>query len=256
MSEKNKTNKNQKRQWLIGLAAVVLIAVCIAAAFPGDRQSSEEPNETADIAEETVTATDAAIEEQLEAASRTFFRLDKGLQITRIGGYTGAYMEDGTDEVVSGVTMIMVENTGEEFIQYAEIDLSGEGGTAHFVLTTLFPGDTVVVLESERKAYSADQGYSNAVANHVAVFDEVPGLCEDQLELHTLDGVINVTNISGADITGDIVIYYKNAINDLYYGGITYRVRITGGLKAGEIRQIMSEHYSASNSEIIFVTCG
>ena len=76
----------------------------------------------------------------------------------------------------------------------------------------------------------------------------------DVLKLQGLDGALNITNISGEDITGDIVIYYKNSSSDMYYGGITYRVRLEGGLKDGEIRQIMSDHYSTSGSEVLFVT--
>lgn len=256
MSE-NKNKKNHKREWLIVLFAVAVIAVCIAVAFPSRGGNEEAPAATNGPEETTETAAPSNdVQEQLNAAENTTFWLGDGLEITKVGSYTGIYMEDGTDEIVSGVTMILVENTGEEYIQYAEITLTGDNGEANFVLTTLFPGDTVVVLETERKPYSAAESYTEAAANNVAVFSEVPSLCEDRLELQALDGVINVTNISDADITGDIVIYYKNTAGGLYYGGITYRVRITGGIAAGEIRQIVSEHFSDSDSEIVFVTCG
>jgi hypothetical protein len=52
------------------------------------------------------------------------------------------------------------------------------------------------------------------------------------------------------------VIYYKNSASDLYYGGITYRIRIEGGLAAGEIRQAMGNHLSESGSAVMFVTIG
>ena len=53
---------------------------------------------------------------------------------------------------------------------------------------------------------------------------------------------------------GDIYIYYKNFSGGIYYGGITYRVKIEGGLKSGEIRQLMSTHYYEEASEILMVT--
>ena len=81
-------------------------------------------------------------------------------------------------------------------------------------------------------------------------------LQEDKLQLQVLDGALNVINISGEDITGDVVIYYKNAAADVYYGGITYRVRIEGGIKADEIKQIMASHFSDSGSKVMFVTVG
>ena len=88
------------------------------------------------------------------------------------------------------------------------------------------------------------------------MFSEPLSLQEDKLQLQVLDGALNVVNISGADIEGDIVIYYKNAASDLLYGGITYRVRIEGGMKADEIKQIMASHFSDSGSRIMFVTVG
>ena len=79
---------------------------------------------------------------------------------------------------------------------------------------------------------------------------------EDKLSIDIEDGMINMTNISGEDITSTITVYYKNAAADIYYGGITYRVQIQGGLKADEIRQVMAKHASDSGSEIMFVTIG
>jgi hypothetical protein len=82
-------------------------------------------------------------------------------------------------------------------------------------------------------ASSTAPTFNQATADSVALFDSHPGMSEDQLEIQCLNGIINVTNISGADLNGDILIYYKNNIGDIFYGGITYRLRIEGGLKAG-----------------------
>jgi hypothetical protein len=90
----------------------------------------------------------------------------------------------------------------------------------------------------------------------VAFLDAEPDLCEDQLKIQSLDGAMNITNISGKDITDNIVIYYKNAAADLLYGGITYRVTIRGGLRADEVRQISVSHFSATGSRVMFITIG
>ena len=76
---------------------------------------------------------------------------------------------------------------------------------------------------------------------------------EDRVKLQFLDGVINVTNVSDTDIEGEIVVYYKNAASDLYYGGITYRSRVAGGIKAGETRQVAGAHASKTGSAAMFV---
>jgi len=113
-----------------------------------------------------------------------------------------------------------------------------------------------VVLEKNRMNYSTAPEFEQVQTGNVALFDGHPGMGEDKLEIQCLDGVINVTNISDEDITEDILIYYKNYVGGMYYGGITYRLRIEGGLKAGEIRQGTAAHFNPKNSAIVFVTCG
>ncbi|MBQ8813364.1 MAG: hypothetical protein IJZ85_02550 [Lachnospiraceae bacterium] len=217
--------------------------------IPNVTETERVQESTADIPDETQPAPSAASGLTLP------FDLGRGLTLTKIGSYTGLYMEDGSNEIIGNVLMIKVENTGDEYIQYAEIALNGDNGTGNFVLTTLFPGQSMIVLEKDRKTCDSGAEYRGASAGNVAVFSAVPGLCEDRLEIQALDGVINVTNISGSDIAGDVVIYYKNSRGDLLYGGITYRIRITGGLKNGEIRQIVADHFSVSGSTVMFVTC-
>lgn len=217
--------------------------------------STGQTDSTSETQTETQPETETASNSVVDNATDSSIALERGLKITKIGSYTGIYMEDGSDELVSGIMMIKVENTGEDYIQYAEIVLTGDSGTANFTLSTLFPGQSVVVLEKDRQTYTSGVNYT-AVAKNVAVFSSVPSLCGNQLELQALDGVLNVTNISGTDITGDIMIYYKNSSNGLLYGGITYRIRISGGIKSGEIRQLVADHFSASGSTVMFITCG
>ena len=102
--------------------------------------------------------------------------------------------------------------------------------------------------------WNAAEAYDQVTSENVAFFSEEPTLQEEKLKFQIMDGAINVTNISGEDIGGNIVVYYKNAAQNLYYGGITYRITIEGGLKADEIRQVMTNHASDTGSEIMFVT--
>lgn len=196
----------------------------------------------------------AAGEIVLDTDSFTSVVLGHNLTITDIGKYTGIFMEDGTDEVVSGILMLVVENSGQQDIQYAEITVPTDKGEALFVLSTLPAGESCVLLEKNRISYSGNEDVNRASVDKVAVFQETLSLQEDKIQLQVLDGALNVTNISGRDINGDVTIYYKNAASDMYYGGITYRVRIVGGLKAGELKQIMASHFSDSGSRIIFIT--
>ena len=251
-------SKNLARNKIITLV-LCAIALCAALIFVFIKRSDKTQNTRQD----PVQMESAGLQEgegienqaQMEEIQDISFELDHNLRIEKVGAYTGLYMENGSDEVVSGVAMIVVTNLGEEYIQYAEITLTSDAAEAFFTLSSLFPGESMIVLDQNRVRYADLSGNIAAEAKNVAVFQEAPNLCEDQLELQALDGALNVTNISGEDIVEDIVIYYKNSVEDMLYGGITYRIRITGGMKAGEIKQIMSEHFSASGSRIMFITC-
>lgn len=260
---KEKTNTAKRPKWVYILlaAAVILVVDLILFMALRSRQSEAEPPQTgSETASEVISAQEAQPEKPPAVAGETreediSFSLDFGLEITAVGAYTGAYVEDGSNEVVSGVMMLTVHNGGEDAIQYGEIYLETDAGEAKFSLTTLLPGDTAVLLEQNRMAHE-NGTISSARTENVALFAEKPSLCEDKIEIGVLDGAINVKNISGEAIDGDVVIYYKNYSEGLYYGGITYRVRLEGGMEAEEIRQLMTEHFSAEGSRVVFVTCG
>lgn len=242
--------------WIgVGILAV-LAAVAVVFLLIMTRDVNNQPDE------ETTVPTEASAEAteptaQLEEIAPADLSASNGLEITDIGKYTGAYVEDGSDEIVSGVLMIVVTNTNDVDIQYAKIVLTAETGeTAEFTLSTLPAGQTAVLLEQSRMAYNKNVVFTKAETVNLAVFSDPLSLHEDLIEIQTVGNAMNVTNISGVDILTDIVIYYKNSSSDMLYGGITYRVRIEGGLKAGEIRQIMPSHFSAEGSRIMFVTVG
>lgn len=180
--------------------------------------------------------------------------MDRGLEIVDIGWYTGEYLEDGSNESVENILMILLANNGEEDIQYAEITLQVNGSPARFVVTTLPAGETMILLEQNKMPFVAGAAYTDAEAINVAVFKDTMDTKSGQLKIQGLNGAVNVTNISGKDIEGDIVIYYKNVYGDTMYGGITYRITISGGLKAGAVRQVMTKHFITDVSRIMFVT--
>ena len=178
-----------------------------------------------------------------------------GLKLLDTGNYAGIYMEDGSDEIVSNVMMVIVQNTNGTDLQYAKIVLTTEDGNEYvFTVSNLPAGAKVVLLEQNRQPMP--EGKVTATVENAAMFDTPMSLCADRIQVSGLDGAMNVRNISNSDITGDIYVYYKYSATDLFYGGITFRVKVEGGLKAGEVRQIMTNHYSATGSLVTMVTCG
>ena len=259
-------------RWILtGLLYALLIGALIFIAYLETREDTSEPSDPTpqetysqeEIPEQIQEETEAieATESQQSAGTEAPQSVDgldlgSGVILTGYLPYTGAFMEDRTDEVVSDVLGIKITNTGEEYVQAMDITLTDGDVTAEFSLSTLFPGQTVVVLEKNRMAYTGAPEFTGFEIGSVALFDGNPGMAEDKIKIQCLDGVINITNISEEDITGDILVYYKNCIGGIYYGGITYRLRVEGGLKAGEIRQGSAAHFKTNNSTVVFATCG
>lgn len=243
-NRKMNSRNRRKRLWvLIAVLAVLLIAalilvLCLTGKDPQDVPSVPSQNQT----------------HQIEATVAVDVPLGNGLTVDQVGSYTGVYMEDGSDAFVEDVLMLVVTNNSRADLQYAEITLPVSDGEAQFSLSTLPAGQSAVVLEKNRMTWSKKESYAEATVKNTVQFNEPLSLCEDSLKLQILNGGMNVTNISNNDITGDIVIYYKNVVDGMYYGGITYRVRLEGGLKANGIQQIMSDHFSADGSRVMFIT--
>ena len=184
--------------------------------------------------------------------------LRRALLVREIGSHTGPYWEDGSDEPVTDVLSMTVTNVSEEAVQYAQITLELPEGTATFTVTALPAGATAVLLETGRMTYDETVDYTGAAVTcqNLAGFDKPLSLQEQDLEIQLLEGAVNITNISGADIAGPIILCYKNVEDGMFLGGIGYRIRLEEGLKAGEIRQIMASHIHQPGTELVFVQIG
>lgn len=205
--------------------------------------------------EDSTIKDDKEINEDEEHSEYREIRIDleNGLMISSIGSYSGAYYEDGTDENVKDIIAIEVTNNGSKEVQYCEISISDDVDEANFSLSTLKPNETVIVLENTKKKFIDKNEYTTGEVHNLAFFSESTSLHDEMLQIQGLDGTLNVTNISKKDIPSDIYIYYKNYIDEKFYGGITYRTKVSGGLKFEEVRQITASHFLPESSKIVFV---
>lgn len=232
--------KNRTGKLLWGItAAVIAVAIIIVglALSSGGEPEPTQPAENSGISMEF---------EEMEPIS-----LGQGLRISRVGAYTGIYMEDGSNNAVAGTMMVVLDNTGDKDLQLARFTLQYDDFIAEFEVTNIPAGTSVVALERNRR--SAAGIPKAAQLNVVLFFRENMDLMENALKLTGKQGSITVENISGADIDGDIWIYYKYSSEDLFYGGITFRSKIAGGLKAGERAQVSAGHYQPEDSGIVWV---
>lgn len=232
---------------IIGVILAALVLVALGICF-SDRQSDKQ---AANIDSEK---TNIDFEETTIAEVESIFDAGSDLHITEISSYSGPYMEDGSDEEVTDVMMIQVENRAELPLQYAEITLTSEEGESLFKLSTLNPGEAVMVLEANRKEFDKKEEFTQAVSENVAFFETTLNTCEDIFRIQGLDGGLNIRNISEEDVTDEIVIYFKDFKDGELMGGITYRGRIENGLRAGEIQQMMSENFTQEHTKVMFVT--
>lgn len=258
----SKKKKNTGFRWILVTVLIVLIGIAalwIAAANrenevlpqPEQTQGDTQTTGAAELPETTVPATVPAVTEAALSLDQPI-DLGGGVYLEQVKSYTGTYMEDGSDQVVSDVMMILVNNMSGSDIQLMNIELTYPEGTFYFQLTNLATGGKAVLLEKNRAPMPRSTP-TNAVATNTALFKTPMTADFERFEISGADGVLNVKNISGGDITGNIYVYYKYKIQDLFYGGITFRVQIEGGLKDGEIRQIMTNHYNPENCEIVMI---
>ena len=255
---KKKTNKQASSNgWgylvIFLIALVIVIGLFVGPTLRNNINGSQDATDTASGNFKPIATSPSPTIEDLEDAESDDF---KGLQVVKVGSYSGLFLEDGSNDVLSRILMIIVKNNGDRTVQYAEIEMTDGETTAYFSLSTLPPGESVVLLEKNRMSYADGKDLTEATMKNVALYQQEPTLCEDLLKIQELNGFLNVTNISGEDIDGDIVIYYKNAASDLLYGGITYRITIKGGLDKDELRQIAAKHFTPKGSRIMWVTVG
>ena len=223
--------KQPKKKILIGvaIALVVLVAGGIMFCY------REQPSGTPDFQ-------DGMFPYQIPNTS---------LVIQKVRSYDGVFIEDGSDKEVFGISAIVVENTGDECIEYAKISMQCNGKPLVYELKTLEPKGVMIVQEYTAALYEEGE-YSDCIAE-VAIM-ETMNMAEEHVSIEEVDGgKIRITNISETDIPS-IRIFYKfyKSETKVLLGGITYTVKISE-LKKGETREVILSHYEKGASRIMMV---
>lgn len=255
-----KMKKNKQTKTPTGLPeflaalAIVLVIVLLIPLIRGCSEAEAAPD-PADIAEtvqlEPVTA--AFIETPLAFDGVTLpVEIDDGVYLTSLTSADGKFVEDGSDEDAENVLCAVFANESDQTIEYMTAVVTVDGEEYRFAVTTLPAGSTVHALESNRRTAPETVRNLTAEKEYLIRFTREISLHEDELAYSITDGTITITNISGEDIPNDIVVYYKNMYATTYMGGITYRVRVTGGLQAGESCNGYAPHATVNDTKIMF----
>ncbi|MCD7774119.1 MAG: hypothetical protein LUH40_00870 [Clostridiales bacterium] len=195
-------------------------------------------------------------QETTEANSLSVISSDSsldGLQIVSVSSFSGVFTEDGEDRDVTDVSAVTVYNSTEKTLQYGEITETFSDGTEYvYKFSTITPGETLEVCEYNASEYREIDSGTSWTGTSIAFFLTEPELHNDIFSFSGTDNILNITNNSSEDISGDIKVYYKNCLNGAAVGGITYCKTISGGILSGETVQVTAGHYSADECIIMY----
>lgn len=185
-----------------------------------------------------------------QKVSSNFKPSDADITIQRINGYSGIYIEDGSDKEVSNVAAIQVKNNSKKAIEFAQIQLYNGDKKLVFDVTSLPANTSAVVMEKNKATFNSSSGvtYGGTTASYVSSLEKVSTVkCEK-----VSNNGIKVTNKSKKDIPC-VRIFYKYKSSEGYYvGGITYTAKIEN-LKAGESQTVYPSHFDSDGGEIMMV---
>ncbi len=173
------------------------------------------------------------------------------LTILQVSPYSGYYLEDGSGDRVSNVMTIVLKNNGGD-LSFAGIGVSQGDRNLAFTASSIPAGSTVIIQEQNRAAYMDGSFYSatatTSPSDGLTISSDVLAIEDNG------DNTFTVTNVSGTSI-GSAVISYKSYLKneDVYVGGITYTINLTG-LEPDTPIVVESSHYVSGYSVIVSAT--
>ena len=147
------------------------------------------------------------------------------LQIEKLAPYSGIFVEDGTNQQVTDVAMIMVKNTGGDVVEYAEITVEYADKTLTFQITALPAGERMVVQEKTGSSVPKGvAGRASALVVHRTQMNITPEISVSD----NGDNSLTVKNLTNQTIPTVRVFYkYYMENENMFVGGIAFTVRIT-----------------------------
>lgn len=173
-----------------------------------------------------------------------------GIEIEKIGDYSGIFIEDGSDSEISNVATILLKNITNKDIELINIEIDQDQSLS-FQASSIPAGNQVVVQEISGKPFTDSTITSiSGSASDGVVFDNL----DSEVSIKDNgDNSLTVKNISSKSIP-TLRVFYKFYSNDdnAYIGGITYNSKINN-LKPGAEEIIYPSHYISDSSKITMV---
>lgn len=171
------------------------------------------------------------------------------LIVERLAVYDGPFVEDGTDDEVTGIAALVLRNAGISTVIKANIVV--EQGTRQLVFRadTIPPGAAVLVLDINRSAYDAAD-CTNCFGT--ARMQEFP-MVRVNVQPHGM-GCLLVTNSSPLPLYELCLIHKQwQAPPGIFVGGISYQTTIDV-LLPGQTVTVWPDHYVSDYSRVVLVT--
>ena len=202
--------------WVVGIAAVLAVAGIALWFLLGG--APEKPSQPGD---EPASAAD--------------------LICLEFSSYSGQFVEDGTNEEVSGVAAIRVLNSSSQFLDRATVTYAGPDGIATFVIAGLPAGQQAWVLEKNRMLWPEDGEL--VFLNCDATFRADAVTAPTELTVTPQGNTLRAVNNSDQTME-NVCVYYKTAYAPgVYLGGIAYMVNF-GTIEPGQTVEKTTGHWS------------
>lgn len=175
---------------------------------------------------------------------------DADITIQRINGYSGIFIEDGSDKEVKNVAAIEVKNTSNKPLEFAQIQLYNGSKKLVFDVSTLPANSSAVVMEKNKASFNSSKGvtYGGTTAGYVNSLEKASSIKCKKVK----NNGIEVTNTSSKNIPCVRVFYKYKSSEGYYVGGITYTAKVED-LKAGASQTIYPSHFASDGGEIMMV---
>ena len=168
----------------------------------------------------------------------TVVNIDGWLKITKIYEYNGRLA-------------VIAENVSDVDVEYALLTVKSRNNSFTFNISVLLRETKALLICNEAVGFDSHEIYTGWKTENVVNFKKTPVMNNDKFEICVTDGSISIKNISGNDITSDILIYYKQKQDNLLNGSATHRIHISG-LEAGAQTYVKANNLNKDNCQIIF----
>jgi hypothetical protein len=163
--------------------------------------------------------------------------------------YDGPFYEDGTGREVLNVAAIVMENSGNTMISFAQLKLRTETGIYEFEAMMIPPHAKVLVPEKNATAYK-DSVVLNCQGWTVDARD-MPAYPITVMPMSI--GTVRVLNLSDTPLA-DLHLYHRTylAESDLFVGGVVFETVIPS-IAAKSFTEVRPAYYAGGYSEIVYI---